>query len=154
MKKIFVPLAVITASLLTACSSVPEGSKEPVATIENVTLAKGQEPGFNIDFSVFHRSLEPLPFKSLDISVAINKKDVAVYHEKLEDTFINPNVKNSFKRFVKVNKAEIAESSSLENTPMLKVVSNVNLKITVVNNEDLNSFNPKASFEGIITHDN
>ena len=154
MKKIFVSLAVLTASLLTACSSVPEGSKEPVATIESVTLAQGHEPGFNIDFSVFHRSLEPLPFKSLDISVAINTKDVAQYHEILDDTFINPNVKNSFKRFVKINKAEVAQSTSLENTPMLKVLSNVNLKITVVNNDDLKSFNPEASFEGIITHDN
>lgn len=152
MKKALPLISALSVFVLCACQGVPDGSKEPVATIESIKLASGQQSGFDIDFSVFHRSLEDLPFAALDIDIMVNSKKVASYHEEPEDIILKPSVKNSYTRFVEANLAQPAQSDSLLMSPMLKVNADVVLKVTVVDDEDLDTYNPVANFKGIVSH--
>ncbi len=152
---LFLCAAFMASFVLTGCisSSLPEGAQKP--SLEITKAAITEEDGqavFLIGLTLRHNSLTALPVKSIKVDVFVNESPAASYQQTFTDVVVEPAADLSYEIKVKANLLEKAASSSLALNPMVKVQSSVAVFIVFAENEDEHSFNPSATFEGIIGH--
>ncbi len=140
---------------LTGCQTLPEGSQRPDLAISHVSLASGEAaPGFDVECTLRHDSLQPLPLQQTEITVFINgTKAAELIQPAPQDEMLPPNqdLKLSYK--VPANLLPPAAAYSLTYNRMLKLPVSVLVHLTFTEAEQALSFNPNATFEGIISHD-
>lgn len=154
MKKLIYLISPLLVVLLQACSSLPDGAQIPNAKIDKITLAEGEKAGFNIDLTLYHRSLEPLPLEKIFVKVELNSKIAADYVEIYKDKLIENNKSVNLSIFVPANKEYQVGKESLLLNKLLKLNTKASINVITTDSDKHQSFNPKAEFEGIISHAN
>ena len=152
-KKVLLLVGICSAMTVAGCSSLPDGSQKPFLQIDSLTLAgPNEEPGFDIAFTMEHRSLEPLQIKEYKVDIFVNGTKAASHIEEPDDLLLNPGAPVKFKSFIKANLLNEVAAKSLQNSSY--VVVDASCVITVVFDEDEENydFNPTGSFEGLISH--
>ncbi len=136
---------------LCGCQTLPEGSRRPELTIEQVSLqVQDGKPGFAVDCSLMHDSLEALPLNASEITVFLNGTQAGKLQLEENGRLLPAHQQLSLHYFVPAN-LPAAASYSLQYNRMLKIPSSVLVHLTF--DQDNLSFNPNATFEGLISHD-
>ena len=79
MRKTLFLLLLCCASFLTACSSLPDGVQKPSLKINDLTSERVNNiPGFNVSYTIMHKTPEPLPLQELKFEVFVNGKIAGV----------------------------------------------------------------------------
>ena len=152
-RKILLLLGICSAITMTGCSSLPDGSQKPFLQINSLTLAgPDQEPGFNIAFTMEHRSIEPLQIKEYKVDVFVNGTKAASHIEDPKDLLLKPGTPVKFKSFIKANLLNDVAAQSLQKSSYVVVDASCVITVVFDKDEDNYDFNPTGSFEGLITH--
>ncbi|MBU3827266.1 MAG: hypothetical protein IAA31_07230 [Candidatus Anaerobiospirillum merdipullorum] len=153
MQKFFTLCAALSLTLLTACQSLPEGSRRPELKIEHTTLAVVDNvPGFKVTCSLQHDSLEGLPVLQEDVVVFVNGSKVGALSVKPQDKVLPPNYALTLEYFVPAQLPPAA-NYGIAYTSMLKLPASVLVHLTFDTDEQNLSFNPNATYEGIISRE-
>lgn len=149
----FLSAACAVSLLFTAaCSSLPDGSKKPALTINNVVIATDNKvDGFKITFTMHHNSQKSLPVDEILIDVYVNGRKAAQYIESA-DVKIEPNKNVVLSRFVKANLQGDIANWSMRQNPMLKVTATAKVAVIFDDSEKNRNFNPQATYVGVISH--
>ena len=141
MRKTLFLLLLCCASFLTACSSLPDGVQKPSLKINDLTSERVNNiPGFNVSYTIMHKTPEPLPLQELKFEVFVNGKIAGVLVIEPEEK-IPSNIENHYEQFV--------AADSLQ-TPMLKIAGKVDLTMVVDDSEKTQFLNQKDTYEGLI----
>ncbi len=143
-------LIAVLALSLTACSSLPEGAKKPTMQISSVRFSR-DDAGFDINFILQHNSLTPLAVQEIIIDVSVNGRPAAHYEESPSKLLIPSGSEISLSRNVKANLAGEVSRKSLVN-PMINANGNAVVKVIFDSDEDNATFNPVATYQGIVSH--
>jgi LEA14-like dessication related protein len=146
MKKILIPITIAAALALSACSSLPDGSKKPQLAITSVEAAQNNgRTGFNVTCSIRHSSLEPLKVRRIATTVSVNGTPMASGEDE-EKREIAPNSDVVLTEFVPANLARPVSLETLDD-PMVNARTEAKVKVYFINDED-SAFNPSASYTG------
>ncbi len=149
MRKTLFLLLLCCASFLTACSSLPDGVQKPSLKINDLTSERVNNiPGFNVSYTIMHKTPEPLPLQELKFEVFVNGKIAGVLVIEPEEK-IPSNIENHYEQFVPANKLPPVAADSLQ-TPMLKIAGKVDLTMVVDDSEKTQFLNQKDTYEGLI----
>ena len=149
MRKTLFLLLLCCASFLTACSSLPDGVQKPSLKITDLSSEMINDvPGFNVSYTIMHKTPEPLPLEQLKFEVFVNNKIAGVLVLEPEEK-IPSNIENHYEQFVPANMLPPVAAHSLQ-IPMLKIAGKVNLSMIVDDNEKTLFLNQKDTYEGLI----
>lgn len=144
----------LSALMLTACSTtiaLPEGAQAPKLQIESLTLVNAQdEPYFVVTYNLEHRSLTDLPLHQVRASVFIRDTLVAVTREDTKGTMISNQGPQQLQVKVPVNVGGAATFDSLANSSLLMLQGSCALSLIFTDDPEQKSFNPSASYNGLI----
>lgn len=137
--------------LASGCSSLPEGTGKPKVQVTSCRLAAvNQAAGVYVDYSVHHSLSKPLQLKRKSLEVSLNGRKVGSLDEET-DNLISPNLESSFSVFVPLNSQLRAGRDSIRYNRMLSAAGRCSVKLFFNPGGD-DSFNPGATYTGIITH--
>lgn len=152
-RKILFILGICSAIAIAGCSSLPDGAQKPFLQINSMTLAgPNRDPGFDIAFTMEHRSLEPLQIKEYKVDIFVNGTKAASHIERPKDLLLKPGTPVKFKSFIKANLLNDVAAESLQNSSYVVVDASCVITVVFDEDEDNYDFNPTGSFEGLISH--
>ncbi len=151
MKKAFFLLVALSTVLgTTACTSLPDGAQKPEFKITDLTFtSKNNVQGFDVTYTVMHRSPAPLPVDSMQITVYLNNQKAAAFNFEPE-TLIPPYHENTYVQFVPANLLHKVSQQSLTTSPMLKLQGKAEMSLNIVDDEDKAFLNQHYVYEGLI----
>lgn len=149
MKKILICISLASALALSACSSLPDGSKKPELTINSVQVAENNgKTGFNVSYTLRHSSLSPLKIRKVTTRVSVNNIPMASGVDENEPLVV-PRSDVQLTEFIPANLARPVSLQTIR-SPMINARTQAELKVYFVRDEE-SPFNPIANFSGKLT---
>ncbi len=153
MHKIFALAATLCVTLLTACQTLPEGSRRPELKIKHAALTvENNIPGFKLECSLMHDSQQSLPLLKEDVTVFINGTKAGSLSQSIPDKVLPPHQELTLSYFVPAQLPPAA-AYSLRYNRMLKLPTSILVHLTFAEGKDELHFNPNATYEGLISRD-
>ena len=154
MKHMIALLGALSLFIFSGCSSLPEGSQKPFLQIDKLSLAdNSKEPGFNLEFTMEHHSLEALPIREYKVDIFVNGTKAATYSEEPKNMLLQPNTPVNFRSYIPANLMHGVAAKSLQQNSYVVVEASCIVTVVFDEDEDNYDFNPSGSFEGMISHD-